>query len=568
MIVVPTRELVQQAQEVASSCASGTGLRVAVAVGNQNLAAEQESLIKRGRKYDPAGYKKLMDKAKRRIHHEQDSDDEEELGNTAATAAKNAILDDVVKILPDHVPTYTSAIDILICTPGRLVEHMNSTVGFSLDHVEWLIIDEADRLLDQSFQEWVAKVVGALERPANAEKATLDEAVDRTLGFPCSLRRDRYVRKVILSATMTRDIAKLSALRLRRPSLVQVKGGEEQQDVDMDGAQAVGNGGDVYDLPRTLKEFAVPVGDGLDKPLFLLQLLQTRILPKGSMEKEDDTDSSDDSSSSSDDDSDSDSDSDSSDSDSDSDSSSDSSSDSESASESDSDSSSSSSSSTTSSSSSTLSSSSPKKPSSTAKTTILIFTGSTEEASRLHHLLTHLSPSLTPCTTLLTRTTSSSHLSHQLSSSTPTSSSSKRGKAGTNIIITTDRTSRGLDLPSCTHVINYALPRSLQTYVHRVGRTARAGREGEAWTLFQETQGRWFWREVARSESVNRAGGGGKGVERVNLRLEGGFKAGGRERAKYESVLGGMREIVEKGREGKGKGGGKKGRDGDVEMNG
>ncbi|MBE0366218.1 ATP-dependent RNA helicase DeaD [Pseudoalteromonas ulvae UL12] len=49
-----------------------------------------------------------------------------------------------------------------------------------------------------------------------------------------------------------------------------------------------------------------------------------------------------------------------------------------------------------------------------------------------------------------------------------------------NILIATDVVARGLDVPRITHVINYDLPHDSESYVHRIGRTGRAGREGEA----------------------------------------------------------------------------------------
>ncbi|HBB49745.1 TPA: ATP-dependent helicase [Candidatus Nomurabacteria bacterium] len=52
-----------------------------------------------------------------------------------------------------------------------------------------------------------------------------------------------------------------------------------------------------------------------------------------------------------------------------------------------------------------------------------------------------------------------------------------------NILIATDVAARGLDIPDVTHVINYDVPQTYDTYVHRIGRTGRSGKKGTALTF-------------------------------------------------------------------------------------
>ena len=57
----------------------------------------------------------------------------------------------------------------------------------------------------------------------------------------------------------------------------------------------------------------------------------------------------------------------------------------------------------------------------------------------------------------------------------------KQGKY--DILVATDIASRGIDVSNVTHVINYDMPTTVDTYIHRIGRTGRASKEGEAYTF-------------------------------------------------------------------------------------
>ena len=54
------------------------------------------------------------------------------------------------------------------------------------------------------------------------------------------------------------------------------------------------------------------------------------------------------------------------------------------------------------------------------------------------------------------------------------------------VLVASNVAARGLDIPQISHVLNYDMPQNLEEFVHRIGRTARMGRDGTAMTFVTE----------------------------------------------------------------------------------
>ena len=65
-----------------------------------------------------------------------------------------------------------------------------------------------------------------------------------------------------------------------------------------------------------------------------------------------------------------------------------------------------------------------------------------------------------------------------------------------NVLVATDVAARGLHIDDVTHVYNYEIPRDVDSYTHRVGRTARAGKLGEAISLVATDEERKFFKQI------------------------------------------------------------------------
>ena len=460
LIVVPTRELVNQVKGSLEACSSGSGLKIGTAVGSKTLREEQALLIKEEQKYDPQGYKQAL---RNQMNDAEDYMNWDDSFDETYETCDSDETDEEDESLVDYVTEHNSRIDILICTPGRLVDHMKSTKGFTLDHVQWLVVDEADRLLDESFQQWVDIVVPALERKADPD------AVAKKLEKLLHIHEPREVQKIILSATMTKDISKLLALKLRRPRLVVLENAQNREAIaDHQSSASIALQSNI-DLPITLKEATLPIRKAEEKPLYLIKLLSDGLdlpsnedsKPRGLILNGQSTTG-----------------------------------DTSSSSESDSDSSTSTSGSSSNSNSVAENADLKRKEVPPSTHGVLIFTNNNENALRLARLLVLLRPYWAKHINSLTKSTATSAGRKALAAF-------RRRKL--SVLIASDRASRGLDIENLAHVVNYDMPSSLTSYVHRIGRTARAGKPGKATTLVAHHEGRWFANEIAKSSSINRA---------------------------------------------------------------
>ncbi|EST10148.1 Helicase, C-terminal [Kalmanozyma brasiliensis GHG001] len=385
LIVLPTRDLVAQVRSTLELVAKGSGLRIGTATGQHSFAHEQNQLVGPSDSGEP---------------------DEED----AQLEAK---------------------IDILIATPGRLIDHLDSTPGFTLAHLRFLVIDEADRLLNQSFQEWLRRVLSATEAKqqnaggAPAQQQGSAQAPYELLSSSASglgaaawstLQEEAgpSVQKLLFSATLTRDPAKIAALGLRNPHYITVQDSHsvgDEEDERRNGAQQH----ERFSLPHSLREHML-VTTSADKPFHLLYLLHR-----------------------------------------------------------------------------------PDIETNVSRIRkALCFTKSVDSAARLVKLV-EIFEEVRSENGLIARGSRPlvvKNYSSELKPSDRQRILTAFSQGEINFLVCSDLISRGIDLPSVEHVISYDAPIDPAKYVHRVGRTARAGKHGDAWTLVEEQEARHFKKMV------------------------------------------------------------------------
>lgn len=121
----------------------------------------------------------------------------------------------------------------------------------------------------------------------------------------------------------------------------------------------------------------------------------------------------------------------------------------------------------------------------------LLFVNSIDGIRRLQPLLSNLGVSVQPLHSHLQQKQRLKNLERFRSSKLPKCNQSV-------VLLATDVAARGLDIPAVDHVIHFQLPRSVDTYVHRSGRTGRAGQSGVSLALIEPGEKR-LWRDTCRA---------------------------------------------------------------------
>ncbi|CAG8482841.1 12832_t:CDS:10 [Funneliformis caledonium] len=370
LVVLPTRDLVAQVKETFIAFCKGTTLKIGVVTGQQSFTHEQEQIV--------CSSAELLMGGK-------------------------------------------SKIDILIATPGRLIEHLSMTPNFTLQHLRFLIIDEADRLLNQSYQDWLIHILKSTQQINGVEsgKDTIGFNLDDSIGasfnnddaisssimgalfnlpkMDASETKVSAIQKLLFSATLTRNPAKIASLRLVKPQYISVQSLHKDE------------GETKYTLPTTLKEFMIVTSSSM-KPLIVLHLLYNLHIKSA-----------------------------------------------------------------------------------------LCFTKSVDSAHRLAKLIqlfenSNAKESIQENDNMIVSIGSiiAAEYSSDLTKDERKNILNKFKRGDIRLLICSDLIARGMDLDRVDTVINYDNPIYMKKYVHRVGRTARAGRNGDAYSLVETQEVRYF----------------------------------------------------------------------------
>lgn len=108
-------------------------------------------------------------------------------------------------------------VPILVSTPGRLLDHLQNTSSFNIGKCRWLVLDEADRLMELGFEETITGIVKGLDGRRKLAKQAVEEGKSMEVG---GWDWDRRRRTILCSATIREDVQKLAGTTLLDPIVI------------------------------------------------------------------------------------------------------------------------------------------------------------------------------------------------------------------------------------------------------------------------------------------------------------------------------------------------------------
>ncbi|CCM01137.1 uncharacterized protein FIBRA_03185 [Fibroporia radiculosa] len=108
-------------------------------------------------------------------------------------------------------------VPILVSTPGRLLDHLQNTESFNVGKCRWLVLDEADRLMDLGFEESIQGILKGLDGRRKLAMQAVEEGNSMEVG---GWDWERKRRTVLCSATIREDVQKLAGTTLKDPVVI------------------------------------------------------------------------------------------------------------------------------------------------------------------------------------------------------------------------------------------------------------------------------------------------------------------------------------------------------------
>ncbi|KAF5351741.1 hypothetical protein D9756_007582 [Leucocoprinus leucothites] len=118
-------------------------------------------------------------------------------------------------------------VPILVTTPGRLLDHLQNTSSFNAGKCRWLVLDEADRLMELGFEETITGILKGLEGRHRLAKKAADEGKSMEVG---GWDWERRRRTILCSATMREDVQKLAGSALVDPLMIKALEVDKESD--------------------------------------------------------------------------------------------------------------------------------------------------------------------------------------------------------------------------------------------------------------------------------------------------------------------------------------------------